>query len=447
MRRVLLPILLLCALSARAQLTENVPTRLDSTQTYTLFLPPHYDTAKKYPLLLVFDPRSRGTTSAEFFRPAAEEYGWIILSSNGTRSDEGSEGNQAALRALVPEVKRYAVDPERIYAAGFSGTAMLAWALGVQTGGLAGVIASGGRLIDELPPAKFPFASYGFSGDTDFNNRDMRAIDALLERAGKPHRFVQFKGEHRWMPPELVPDAFGWFELMAMKDKKRMRDDALIAKLYTRDLASAAHDVNALRAVARTYDGLRDVAEVRAEIARLEADPESRRAVEEQAKWDRFEEQFTKDVFGKIGAIYSELRQSELRPTPGDITRGFRIAELKRRATREGEEGLAARRLLESVYSQLASYLPRELMKRKEYPLAVITLAAATEIHPDRWSVWYNLGAAQARSGDTRHALDSLEKSISLGFKNLQHIESDEDYAAVRNSDRYRKLILALRSQ
>lgn len=450
MRRLALTLFFAFALAAqeRGKLVENVPTRADAAQTYTLYLPTTYAADRTHPLLLVFDPRGRGTSAAELFRGAAEEFGWIVLSANGTRSDEGAaEHNEAALRAILPEVERYAPDPARIYAAGFSGTAMLAWRLGTQMGGLAGVIGVGGRLVDGVSPEKFPFAWYGFSGDADFNNREMRVIDAMLEKAGKRHRLRQFPGEHRWMPEELVSDAFGWFELMAMKDGKRTRGDALIARLHARDLAAAAAAPTPLealrvhRAIASTYEGLADVSASRAAIARLEGDAGVKRALEEEAKWDRFEEQFTQDVFGKIGALYAELRQSDSRPIPADITRGFRIAELRRHAAQPGAEGMAGRRLLEAVFGQLAHYLPNQLMERKEYALAAVTLTAAAGIHPDRWTVWYALGAAQARAGDRRQALESVEKAISLGFKDAKGLAGDEDYASIRENKRFQTLL------
>jgi predicted esterase len=436
----------------RGALTESVVTRADPEQSYTLFLPSTYDAAKKHPLLLVFDPRSRGTFAAEIYRDAAEEFGWIILSSNGTRSDEGPERNQRALKALLPEVGRYSADPKRVYAAGFSGTAMLAWFLGVQTGELAGVIGVGGRLVDELPPAKFSFASSGFAGDADFNNRDMRAIDAILEREGKTHRFREFPGGHRWITPELAVDALGWFELLAMKEGKRARDEKLISRLFERDNAAAASAspldaIRIHRAIARDYEGLRDVSEARAALARLERDPNVRRAIEDEARWDRYEERFTQQTLGRVGEIYAELRQSEPRTTSGDVRRQFRIAELVRHAGQPGAEGRAGRRMLESVYTQLSFSLMSQLMERKEYSLAAVTLAAAAEIHPEHWTVWYNLGSAQARAGERRHALDSLEKAVALGFKDAKHLLADEDYASVRNDSRFKAVILALPSQ
>jgi len=443
-----LAVLALCSLAlaanAAGRLVENVTTAADQQQSYTLFLPSSYDAAKKYPVLLIMDPRGRGTTAAEIFAGGAEEYGWILVSSNNTRSDESNDPNERALRALFPELARYAVDPRRMYVAGFSGTAMVAWALAINNGRLAGVISAGGRLVDEVSPRKFTFASYGFAGESDFNNRDMRAIDALLEREGKTHRFRQFDGGHRWMPPELATEAIAWMELIAMKEQRRSRDEALIAKLYERDLA-AAKTLRQFRAVAETFDGLRDVAEVRATVARLERDPAVQRELKEEEKWDAFEVLTMKETLDRTPAIFGAIRAEASVNVVGRLMREYRVADLRRRAARAGFEGAAARRLLEAVHSQMSFYLMRQLFERREYRLAAAALTIATEIYPDRANTWYNLAAAHARSGDRRPALEALAKAIGLGYADGAHLLADEDFASLREDARFRELAGSLR--
>jgi len=142
----------------RGVIHSGLATRRDPTQTFDLYLPSGFDPARRWPLLLVFDPRSRGRMAAEIFVPAAEQWGWIVASSNNTLSDGPFEPNLRAVNAMFPDlVERLPVDPRRIYAAGFSGGAILAWLVGLKTGQLAGVISVGGRPPDnfESEPAKF----------------------------------------------------------------------------------------------------------------------------------------------------------------------------------------------------------------------------------------------------------------------------------------------------
>ena len=372
-----LPILLIALQASAGTITENVPAPGDPSQTYTLFVPSGYDAAKKVPLLLIFDPRGRGTQAVEVFRDAAETYGWILVSSNGTRSDESWEPNERAMRALWPVAQKLG-DPRRLYATGFSGTCLAAWLLGIRTGGLAGTIAVGGRLLDEAPPKQFSFANYSFAGGRDFNHREMRAIDAILERENKPHRFRSFDGVHQWPPPELARDAFAWFELLAMKEQKRPRDDAFIGAQYARDLASAK-TLRDYRALLRTYDGLRAVNELRATVSHLEADPAEQRRIADEARWDAFEEQYIRDVFGNSGAIFASLRQSDAPLVPA-LRRAFRVADLLRRSKRGGSEGAAALRLLEALQGQLSFYFARQFDERNEVKLAEAVRALGKEI-------------------------------------------------------------------
>ena len=379
---------MLAALVLASVLQENVVSRADPAQTYTLVLPGSYDPAKKHPLLFVFDPRARGTMAAEIFREAADEQGWILISSNNTQSDGPWEPNEKAIRALYPEAERYAVDPKRVYAAGFSGTAAVAWSFGIRSrGGLAGVIGVGGRLLDGVPPRDFNFAHYGFAGETDFNNREMRAIDAML--ATVPHRFESFPADHRWITPALARDALRWLEVIAMKEGRRARDVACLANAYARDVAAAAalpprEALRRYQAIVRTFDGLVPIDDARAAVTRLEKDPHVRRELEAEKKWDGFEERFIRDTLQSLGTIVAELRSEDAPDMKGRLMREFRVVELKKRAAKDGAEGLAARRLLATVRAQMGFYLPRQFEERGEKAFADACRAVAAEIAPPR---------------------------------------------------------------
>ena len=89
MRRALLYLILFCAAGVAAsevpplrvpvgEMVEDIACASDSTQTYTLYLPPGFTNERRWPVLLVFDPRGRSVLAAELFRDAADDYGWII---------------------------------------------------------------------------------------------------------------------------------------------------------------------------------------------------------------------------------------------------------------------------------------------------------------------------------------------------------------------------------
>lgn len=437
----------------RGRLVEDVACASDPTQTYTLYLPSHYDATKRHPLLFVLDPRGRGTVAAKIFREAAEEFGWILISSNQTRSDTDSDVNEIALRALVPEaLQRYSSDRRRIYSAGFSGTAMISWGLALNTKLLAGVIAVGGRQVPQLQPRDFSFASYGFAGVRDFNNREMLTIDDALGREGKTHRFRQFDGAHEWIGPELAREAVGWMEVIAMRQKLRPPDLKLAGDLLARDLAAAAatesaEPVEALRnyeAIVRTYEGLLDVAAVRATIERLHADAVVRAAAEDETKWNAFESDFTASVFPRIPRLFAAMRQQDAPPSSAALIRELRVRELQKRAGKKGAEGRAAGRLLEAIYTQMGYYMPQNFNAQREHRLAVASLGVAAEIHPERPAVHYNLACAHALAGDRRRALDALEKAVASGWSDRAQILNDDDLASLHREPRFTQIVGSL---
>src|SRR4029453_9386649 len=205
-------------------LVEHVSCPNDPTQTYTLYLPSTYQADRKWPLLLVFDPGARAARAAEVFREAAERFGWIVAASENSRNGPW-EPTLRAINAMWPALLGgYAVDERRVYSAGHSGGATVAWLLAHQTGQIAGGIVSGQPDPQSEQRKAKPFAWFGIAGHTDFNLMEVKKIDEQLARTASPHRMEFFDGGHQWPPPDLIARAFGWMEIVAMKDVRRSRD-------------------------------------------------------------------------------------------------------------------------------------------------------------------------------------------------------------------------------
>ena len=91
MRFVLLALLFAASANGaaleRGTIVERLPVETDPAISYAYYLPKSYSTDRKWPVLFIFDPRQRGPFAADLYREAAEEFGWVIVSSNDTRSD------------------------------------------------------------------------------------------------------------------------------------------------------------------------------------------------------------------------------------------------------------------------------------------------------------------------------------------------------------------------
>jgi len=457
MRRGLLYFVLLCAAGSAAaevpplrvpvgEMVEGIACAADPSQSYTLYLPSGFTSERRWPVLLVFDPRGRSILAAELYREAADDYGWIIVSSNDTRSDGPMEPNIKALNALWPEVHtRLPADHRRIYAAGFSGGAAVAYVLATSTGEVAGIIACGGRFLED-PIAGSGAPIFSTAGDTDFNYREMIQTDEFMAHKGRSHRLVIFEGAHSWMPPAVAREGVEWLELMAMKRRLREPDPTLVESLYAdgvtaaERLAAGGQEFEAAqryREIEETYAGLRDTTVVRAQAESLEASPGYRRKQKEMKQARSFESRCQ----GERDRDMSALRFSENPPPAAQLARDFDIAELQRRAQASGPMASAAQRCLNGLYSGLSFYLPRDAVQEKRYSHAATSYELALMIRDDNPVIWYNLACVSALLTREELAMEALRQALDLGLSQPDLLATDSDLDTLRDREDFKELL------
>ncbi|HVR39152.1 MAG TPA: hypothetical protein VMU84_08645 [Thermoanaerobaculia bacterium] len=337
--------------------------RVVDAGTFAYYAPSHYDANARWPVIYVFDPLARGATAAEFFREAAEEFGWIVIASNVTRNGMNWDVIGPAVADSSRAASRmFALDSRRVYTSGFSGGAMIAVWVARRTNAIAGVIACGSPPVET---ANITFDWFGTTGDLDFNNAPSRAIDASIPTA---HRLDILDGGHRWASPEELRVAFAWMELQAMNRGTRARDEELIARTLKSDLAFAELGRDALQklrryeAIARTYDGLRSV-DVREKIDALK--PAAVKLAKEEKAADKFEESF----IPRQRRVFDEFLHGEtLRPAVW-LANELQITHLRKVAAESTYRGLAAQRALARMRGELRR-LAEELEEKKQKALA-----------------------------------------------------------------------------
>jgi predicted esterase len=434
------------------EMVEGIACASDPTQTYTLYIPSTFANGRRYPVLLVFDPRGRSLLAAELFREAAETYGWIIVSSDNTRSDESWDPNLAALQALWPEIhSRIPVDAERIYATGFSGGVAVATLLARSTGEVAGIIGCGGlNVVNRVEDDALAF--FLAAGNTDFNFSEMHHLDDFLAEQGNPHRLVIFEGPHTWMPPSVAREAVEWMELIAMQQGTRDRDRDVIDALYSADLERAqalAANGQALAAVRRlremehTYKNLHDTSDATEVATGIEAGEEFKM----QLKTLRRAMDYEAGCLERRYAALTLLRNSDVPPPTQQLAGNLHIRDLTRNAEKPGEEGLVARRCLNSLYSALSYYLPLEDLPKKRYGQVAVSYELANMIRDNNAVVWYNLACVRALLGKKNDAMNALEKAVENGFNNAELMTGDTDLDTLRNRDDFKALMATVTTQ
>jgi hypothetical protein len=451
---VLLPFTLLVVLAGipafPAQATtpgkviEHVPCPSDPTERYTLYLPSAYVTSRRWPLLFVFDPGARAARATEQFQSAAERYGWVIAASESSRNGPWGP-TERAITAMWPALlEGYAIDPLRVYTAGHSGGASVAWVVAKESGQVAGVIASGQPGPGQESARPIAFAWFGTAGYDDFNFLEVKGIDSRMERVGKPHRLELFQGGHQWPPVELADAALGWLELVAMKDGRRARDAGLVSSMLMDDLtrARALDERGALTdarrsygAIVETYATLADVSEARARLAALDADSRLKdlRRMEQRAD-DRERERTA-----AIDQMLARLAAEEPASVP-QLRSMMNFDSVLKASRGDSYEASSARRSLELLFMQ-ASSARRELEAKHDYGRAATALDLATGIHPERAALWIELAADHALSGQKGAAVAALQHAIEHGYTDRAALQRDERFARLRGTPSFDSIV------
>lgn len=82
-----------------------------------------------------------------------------------------------------------------------------------------------------------------------------------------------------------------------------------------------------------------------------------------------------------------------------------------------------------------------EMFAARRYAEAEQVLRDSLKRWPNNYNIHYNLACSLAQQGKDADAVDSLARSVELGFRDRQHIAADEDLKSLRGSETFREIL------
>ena len=362
---------------------------------FDVYVPTRYDAKRRWPILFVLDPRGRATLALELFKPAAEQLGYIVMSSRRSLSDSNDpDVNVRAFNTMLDAAQSdYSIDSHRLYIAGFSGTARAAVSFAVELRGrVAGVVAVGAAPTGgEFAFARdSTFAYFAAAGETDFNHEEVVAATERMRSAKVPYRLEFFPGPHSWPPTDVCGGALEWFTLRAMRGGLVPTDSGWMASHLDRELEAA----DAREKSGRLADALRLYAAIsrdyppspRLEIARKASAAIERRP--EYAAWlRRTSELMDRDLkqSRELPEIVKWFRTERNVPSADALGDRLKLTDLLRQSTQgDSLSAPAAMRILARTLAVLSFYEPRSLIDAGDFTRARRMLEVAARIAPLR---------------------------------------------------------------
>lgn len=377
-------------------LIPEVTVRSDPDLSYALYLPPQHTPDRRWPVLVLMDPRGRARVPLDLFMPAAREFGYVILSSYDTSSDEpdSAERTDRAVEGMLNDaIDDLSLDLRRIYLIGFSGTARRAWLIGLRVPALVagvGVFGAGALPSDLMSVVAerqlgFDGVYFGGAGLGDFNYAEVVRTDLRLDRQGVPHTFRYYDGGHGWPPREVATEAVTWFEIQAQRRGTVAMDTAWVRERIRATIAEAdsleqkGEHYRAWRAYRRAVATFPDAAEAQAGLDRLavmDEVRETRGAMREWLEWEQESEE-------RIDRGLRLLDEGRL-PTLDELVSQTGLRRLRRQL--DSPDTLAAQaadRQVATLVVTAGYYLPRAYLEAGKVERAVRSLELAYMARPE----------------------------------------------------------------
>ena len=399
------------------KITDRVTCIKNSEQSYAVFLPSTYSEARSWPVVFAFDPGARGRIPVELMKDAAERYGYIVLGSNNSRNGAWKNESEAADAMLQDAQQRFIVDLKRIYFAGFSGGARVASQLAQLCKCAAGVLLSGAGFSQHSSPQKeTAFPVFSTAGLLDFNYPELIALQDKLEQRGYPHWLRVFDGQHEWAPAEVMGEAFAWFRVQSMREKREPRDDKLISVAMTDAVAAAekytgSGDMLAAwrqyRQIAETYNEIADTGVARTESDELAKSKQVQAALKNERNMFGEQERWSNQILGALQS--QENLEAPRSAEQRNVTQDIRDLRQRSESEKKPERAVVLKRALGGIFVG-AIESGSGALEKKEYATAARYFLAAAEARPNAEWPLRQLAVAQALSRDSKAATETLRR-------------------------------------
>ena len=400
------------------KIAERVTCIRNPEQSYAVFLPSTYSEARSWPVVFAFDPGARGNIPVELMKEAAERYGYLVLGSNNSRNGGWRIASEAADAMLLDAQQRFNVDLKRIYFAGFSGGARVASQLAQLCKCAAGVLLSGAGFSQHSSPQKeTAFSVFSAAGLLDFNYPELITLQDKLEQAGYPHWLRVFDGQHEWAPAGVMNEAFAWFRVQSMREKREPRDEQFIAAemagavaagegyVLSGDLLAASRQY---KQIAAAYHELADTTAFRTKAEELGKAKPVQAALKSERNMFEDQERLSGEILGALQADdTSDTPRSE---TDAKTLQQVRDLRLRAEEEKKQERSVVFKRALAEVFVG-AIEAGGGALDKKEYRLAARYFSAAAEARREADWPLRQLAIAQALTKDRKAALDTLRRA------------------------------------
>lgn len=419
---------------------NRVVTKVDASNTYSLFLPKNYKTDSLLPIVYCFDPKGDGNLPVNLLKDYAEKHGYILVGSNASKNGLSADELSYITGNLWTDThEKLAIDFRRIYVLGFSGGARVASSMALTYNNINGVIACSAGFRPYQGQSKFNFV--GIAGNEDMNFLEMKNLYSILGEMQFRQQLWQFNGPHQWPPRELLENALSSFEIMAMNDGLIVRNSKTQKEFFDRQ-------EDAIKDLIKSdiSDSLEKAYELVINVLSCTKHKEGRSNFEDYYFQLKNNQKLLEILENREKSEKRELEiQQQLSKSIASQSIGWWQDELNNltvnsKNNKNKFDALSSKRLLAYVSLMCYSYANAAL-KQQNMQIAEKILFIYEKADPINADCFYFKACLLSMQNKIKESVDALKKSISLGFTDMGKISKDPLLNNIKSDSDFKQLL------
>lgn len=431
----------------KERIIDTVFCDKDLSQSYALYLPSNYTPDKHWPIIYIFEPAARGTLPLKIFKKAAEDLGYILVSSNNSKNGEWSIVFKAA-RAMKKDTEaKFSIDPNRIYTAGFSGGSRAAMAMGKSVFSARGIIANAGAYPSKnqyLIKKKDSIAYAAIVGNRDMNYLEHKQLARSFTNLQIDNLLIISNSTHQWASSGEVNLALQWMELktnntLQSNRKKKILDNITIWGDSALNQPEFIYSLSLLQQLGNEYNisfskSLHELLDIKPVQKQLKT----------QRKLEEKEDQQLKYYMNAFTSLY----QTQLNSTLDSVhTKKWWRSEIDKLHKKERSEKefvvLSALRMSNYIWASFAE-ISFNYENKGNYDFALELNELWQYVEPQSaWAI-YSQAKIYVKLGDKMVAVKALYRAQELGMTKKASLINEPVFQQLKDLEEYQALLTLL---
>ena len=414
---------------------QKINCQGDTTQQYALLVPKDYNPGNPATLLIFLDPEGRGDVPVKMYSSLANEYSIVMAGSYNSKNFNSATSVESFVAIYNDLVKRYTIDPERIWVAGFSGGARAGAAIATTYAEIKGVIGCGaGFASDELVIKNKKQAYAAVVGTGDMNYSELLDNSHYLDEKKISNLLLTFDGGHQWPPVEQLGLAIEWLQSQGnpVPSLPTVRGIRFIESVYTKYrsglLYEAWMDVNQFCKL--------PVYKIKSDSLRHEIE-KSKQFNTDKEKFDRVIMEEQNCINGFSIACSRVIEQNVTVEKTTWLEKVKLVAEM--RNSENHYRKMAGQRCFDHCVRLCLEYYFLN-MNLKNYELAYKIARISSFIKPTDSNSYYYLAVSLAALGNKKQSLKSLIEAIKRGLTYSSRIWQDQHLLAIFSAEELKRV-------